>query len=112
MNALAQARAAHFRALTQQRSDFVRAGIRRAIPAEVKYHGLWCHGLATRVRERIERLGPQLFGLESVPDVETISSVIKQLREEQMVSTTPETVAMASVRTRYVLQHSLSASTT
>ena len=62
-------RSAHARALTQQRSDIVRAGIRGAIPAQLRVHALHHRGLATYVRKRITKFRPATFGLVRVPDL-------------------------------------------
>lgn len=108
-------RADHARALTQRRSDEVRAGIRRAVPSEIKASGLNLHGLATAIRERISRLGPERFGLKRVPDVETISAVLCELRFERQGRTGAlysEIDTLKPERARFLLKHSTSSSST
>jgi hypothetical protein len=100
--------------MTRQRSERVRAGIRRAVPLAIKLHGLNARGLATWVQSRILKHEPATFGLDRVPDIETISSVIRELRIDwqPVAALKPEAIALKPGQVRHVLAHSSSVHTT
>lgn len=106
-------RAQHADAIRKQRSEFVRAGIIRAIPEEVKLTSLDRFGLATKVRWRIDWYGPAWCGLKKVPYVETVSDVLRDLQSQQL-ATAPDFAhqPLKAERFNHLMNHSRALSST
>ncbi len=75
----AQGRAEAAPERSHARSATIRAGIRQAVAALP----LDVSGLAGVVLRRIANKGPAFYGLQRVPDIETIRAVLRSMRDER-----------------------------